>query len=103
MLGMPVILSKITFSQIIADNKIGGTSVILNCLVLLFYIYLQLNTPPWQVILGEKPENQHGKKTRESFVSSPLVYVALFFISFSSRFLRPRFALPCSWYRKWAI
>jgi hypothetical protein len=30
MLGIPVILSKITFSQIIADNKMGGTSVICN-------------------------------------------------------------------------
>jgi hypothetical protein len=36
MLGIPVILSKITFSQIIADNKMGGTSVILTALCYYF-------------------------------------------------------------------
>lgn len=43
------------------------------------------------------------QKNKGELVSSPLVYVALFFIAFSSHFLCPHFALPCLWYRKWAI
>ncbi len=70
-LGIPVILSKITLSQIIADNKIGGTSVIfiyLFCSHLSFlrnlspreqksrfyHIHLQLNSPFSQVIYPGK-------------------------------------------------
>jgi hypothetical protein len=60
MLGIPVNLSKITLSQIIADNKIGGTSVILDCLA--FCVNLQLNIPFSQVINLEKCENYRSKK-----------------------------------------
>jgi hypothetical protein len=106
MLGIPVILSKITFSQIIADNKIGGTSVISIAFSVRISI-LRLSSAKYSLfashLSGKNRKISGTKKTRESAVCSPLVYVALSFIAFSFRFLCPHFALPCSWYRKWAI